>query len=550
MKSVKRLAVIFAAVLLTLSMALGIAACGGGGGTGGTKEGNVITVLYEGFVNGAVPTDHENNPYKKVIDEKYGVDYQLSVTSDLNTEIMKRYSSSNAVKPDIVVFGDYNQLRTLYDQGWYIDDYTPYLEYMPKLKTFFDEEENRRAVASIYEGDALTCLMYPNEGADWQFRIRKDWVAQWNEAKGTSGNPKTVDELLDMARWVKQSKGEGYYLFTSAGGLKSLGYIAEFMYMFTEHSSWYVDDTGKINHPYLDGSHEKYLNFLRTIVSEGLIDPSWYTQDWAAHKTNLYAGKIGIDYYTPVLAVEYMEGNGGQEAGNSGIWTSLSMPTADGLVRKGHPEYSRIGFKFAIGKENEGNPERMEKICRIINDMMYEETDDIESSLYYQLRWGITIDNYTLTATDKENEFERVLDEEGNDTGYYAFYTTVNREGHKRTNYGSLWDYGKPIQWGDHVIEYGKSASYGQSAYDFIEMFEQSQAYYGQQTLVNYADVVSLPSRIVTRTQSTVDEFEINYIKGTTRDTYADFVSKWLQSGASSLQTTAEQQLRTLGYIQ
>lgn len=538
-----------AAQILAFAMSLisvfGIAGCS----KTPEKTEKTIYVLYEGFVNGSVPDSYDDNPYKKLIDETFDVDYRLSVTSDLNTEIMKRYSSSNAIKPDIVVFSDYNQMRTLYDQGWYIDDYTPYLEYMPNIKPFFDSEESRKSVASIYDGDNLTCIMYPNDGSDWMYRIRRDWVAEWNAAKGTEGNPETVDELLDMARWVKRSKGEGYYLFTSAGGLKSLGYIANFQAMFSEYTDWYVDASGQINHPILDGTHKQYLDFLKTVIEEELIDPSWYTQDWGAHKTNLYSGKIGIDYYAPVLAVEYMEGSGANETTGAGIWTSLEMPTSEPGVRRQGNNYSRIGYVFAINKDNESSPERMEKICSIINDMMWQETDDITSSLYYQLRWGIGIDNYTLDAVDKENELEKIVDADGQDTGYYAFYASVNRDDHKRSSFGSLWDYGKPIQWSDKVIEYGKVSSYGQSAYDFIAMQEETQAYYAKQTKPKFLDMLSLPSKVVTRVESTIDEFEINYIKGTSAYTYEEFVQRWLTSGASSLKEVAEQQLRALGYI-
>lgn len=538
----KKISAFLLAVVLVLCC---VAGCGKQSNTSDEKT---IKVLYEGWVNGAVPLDYESNPYKKLIDETYGVDWQLSLTSDMNNEILKRFSSSHGDKPDVIIFTDVNKLKSLYNQGFLVEDYTPYLDAMPNISGFYTE--NRDQIGSIYTDDGkLMCVMYPRDTFAFNFRIRSDWVQEWNTAKGTVGNPKTTDDLLDMARWVKQTKGSDYYLFTSAGENTDLGQIKNLIYMFSEHDSWYVTDDGQLSHPILDGSHKEFLDFMKTVVSEGLIDPDWYTQSWGNHKTNLFNGKIGIDWHSPAIALEYAEGT--TQAQKSGIWTNLEMPTNDENVVRQGMNFSRIGgYKIVINKNC--SEEKIRKILTIFNDMMWRETNDIENSLYYQLRWGLNIDGYTIGRTDKENELEKVLDAEGNDTGFYAYYTQVNKDAHAKSKYGSLWDYGVPITSPeDRVIEHGLLQSYNESAYDYIKLFYDTRDYYDRQTTLNYQDMIrSSDPKLVNNVEAMVNEFEINYIQGKNSMSYDEFVQKWLSSGAKQMQSSAEQQLRELGYIQ
>lgn len=534
-------------ILSLIIVAVMLCAMAGCGGNTATENEKTIKVLYEGWVNGSVPTDYDVNPYKKVIDETYDVDWQLNLTSDMSNEILKRFSSTKGDKPDVIIFQNFNQLKSLYNQGFLVEDYTPYLDAMPNLVDYYTE--NRDSIGKIYSDEGqLICLMYPSDSTDFSFRIRTDWVEQWNAEAGTSGNPQTVDELLDMARWVKRTLGDDHYLFTSAGENEDLGQAKNYLYMFSEYSGWYINDSGELSHPILDGSHKAYLDFMRTIVSEKLIDPDWYTQSWGNHKTNLFSGKIGIDWHTPAIAVEYAEGTT-QEV-KTGIWTNFELPTdQEGVTRQG-VNYSRIGGNLIAINKN-CSEEKIRKILSIFDDMMLLSTDDIENAMYYMLRWGVNIDGYTIGKTDKENELEIVLDENGESTGFYAYYTMVNKEAHAKAKYGSLWDYGVPIQADDHVIEFGKLTAYTDAAYDYIKLHEQTRAYYDSQTKINFEDMIrSSDPKLVNNVEALVNEFEINYIQGKNTMTYEQFVEKWLSTGATQMQRSAEQQLAELGYIQ
>jgi putative aldouronate transport system substrate-binding protein len=535
------------ALLVTVIMSASLAACGIGGGIidnngddNGGGDDRTINILYEGWINGSVPSDYENNPYKKLIDETFDVDYKLSLTSDFKAEIGKRYSTNNSAKPDVIIFRDYMQLKSLYNQGWYVQDYTPWLEYVPNLKEYY--QTNRTKIASLWEGDNLTCLSQVHPNTYWSWKIRKDWVEDYGRM------PQTADDLLDMARWVKTAYGSDYYLFTAAGENKNLGYLGYLQYMFGEYNDWYVDAGGNVNHPILDGTRKQMLDYVKIIEQENLADPNWYTQSWGNHKTKIYNGHVGMAWYPAVIAQEYLSGNGNDESKASGIWQFMPMPTSQaGVVRQGATKNNFSTF-IAINADVEKNETKMKKILKIINDTMFTPTNDIENSLYYQLRWGLNIDGYTL-GDGPENEFTEVKDANGDGTGFYAYFVKKNASSHKKTAYGSLWDYGTILEnLGDKVIEYVNSSSYGQSALDFIEMYNDTQAYYAKQTKTNYTEAVSLNSRIVSTTTMISNEFEINYIKGRETD-FDAYKNEWLNAGGSTLKQSVEAQLRALGVI-
>ena len=523
-----------------------LSACGGGTGVSPMDDDKTINVLYEGWINTNLPQDYENNPYKKYIDETFDVDYRLNTTSDFKTEIAKRYSSSSSVKPDMVVFNDLTQLRTLYNQGFYVQDYTQWLDELPAIKPYY--ETNKTKIASCYNNGKLITIALPVDTNYRSFKIRKDWVKEWSPTHDPKDVPETTNELLDMARWVKQNKGSNYYLFTSAGDNKNLGSIGYLQYMFGEYNDWYIDANGNINHPILDGSHEQFLNFMRTVYEEGLIDPNWYIQSWGNHKTKLFAGNIGMDHYPAVIAQEYLAGNNNNEETASDIWEFMPMPTSEPGVTRQDYTITHLSRYIAINKDTAKNTVKMKKLLKIINDTMFNPTQSVEDSSYYKLRWGLEVDNYTI-GNGNTDEFTEVVDKNGNATGFYAYYVNKNRENHKKSSYGGLWDYGVMLEnLGDKVIEYQYATTYGQSAYDFIEMYNDTQAHFAKQTKINYMDSLYLNDKLVNAAAAVADEFEINYIKKTNSQNYEKFKSSWLAAGGEQLKQMAVTQLKALGY--
>lgn len=526
MKQLKKVLVAGLALMLLISV---FAGCGRqGGSVGETATDNIVEVIYNGWNNLPIANSYENNPYKEYIDETYGFDYRVSLTSNFNDEVSKRFASTRTRLPDIVVFdvADYAAMKSLYNQGFFIEDYTPYLDSMPQVKELF--ETNTAAKAKLTENGNIIALTRPGNDPVWMHRIRKDWVEKYANGK----IPETVDELLAMAANVKADSTTEYprYLFTAAGNREDIGDLHRYQFMFGDYDTWYVED-GQVSHPILDGSHEKFLDFCRTIYENDYIDPNFLLQDWTQKKTYLYNDHIGIDYYTPAIATETVFYNEDDES-YANIWTSMPMPTDTPGVERGAATQESFQQLFVINKDIVHNEEKFQSVLKFLNDMLYPEDESQRNdSLYMKIRWGVDIDNYEI---GEDKEMEPVL-RDGEDTGFITYYYQMNADNHTRPTNGSTWDYGVIMATtDDKVIEYLGATQYGQSAYDYIDLFNDALEYNTEHANVNYGEMVNLSSTIEGRLTDLLNEFETTYILGTNTMSYEEFKQQWLQYGGQT----------------
>lgn len=528
---------------VSLLFAFALAACGEATKTqiNGHVD-DIVEALYVGWNNQAIEEDYSKNPYKKYIDEKYGIDYRVSLTSDLQTELAKRFASSKSRKPDIILFRNqdaFTMMKTLYNQGFFVEDYTPYLDLAPRLKQVF--EDSPTAKAKLTENNKIIALTLPGEEPVWMFKIRQDWVDKFADGK----IPSTLEELLAMAERVKQDNPK-HYLFTSSGENKGFGNMESFQLMFSDYNSWYVKD-GEVSHPILDGTRKKFLDFMKTLYQNGYIDPNWYTQDWTKKKINLYNGAIGIDWYPPAIATEHVYFNGNNED-YTDIWVNLPMPTDTAGVERGNLVHT-FRYYFVISKDVEKDTEKMKKIMNFLNDMLYPETYDQEvrqESLYMKIRWGLGVDGYDF---GEGKEIEPIY-RDGEDTGFVTYYYLMNSSKHTRTQYAGSWDYGVPMATtDDRVVEYLAGSKYGKSAYNYIDLYNTAVEYYANHGRVDYSEMLNLNANILNNLDNLCDEFEITYVLGTNKMTYEQFVQEWLNYGAKTLKQSVEQQYRKAGLL-
>lgn len=541
----KRFMKVCTVALACVTLACTAAACGGEkGGIGATATDNIIEFVYDGWNNLPIANSYEGNPYKKYIDETYGFDFRVSLTADFKNEVSKRFASTKTRLPDVVVFEveNYAVMKSLYNQGFFLEDYTPYLDSLPRYKKLF--ESNLAAKAKLTENGNLIALTRPADNPVWMHKIRKDWVLKYANGK----MPETVEELLAMAENVKKDSKPNAekYLFTAAGSNEDIGDLRKFQFMFGDYDDWYVKD-GQVSHPILDGSHEKFLQFCRTLWENEYIYPNFYTQDWTQKKTTLLHGGIGIDWYTPAIATEQTFYNNDDET-QTNIWANLPMPSDTAGVKRKAAEQVTFKQLFVINKDVAKNESKFASLLRFLNDMLYPEDDaDREQSDYMKIRWGLEVDNYTIGVG---KEMEPVL-RDGQDTGFVTYYYQMNPSTHTRPGNGGTWDYGVIMATtDDKVIEYLGATKYGQSAYDYIDLFNGALEYNrANANPVNYGEMVNLSSRIQGRLTDVLNEFEITYIMGTTSMTYEQFKTRWLQYGGETAKKTVEAQFKAAGLL-
>ncbi len=556
MKFLKKSLFLLLALAITVGGFVGCGKNDNGGGVGEnspTATDNIVEILYEGWNNAPIANSYDNNPYKKYIDGTYGFDYRVSLTGSFNDEVSKRYASTKSRFPDIVVWRNtgetYTLMKSLYNQGFFIEDYTPYLDMSPYFKNVF--ETIPAAKAKLSENGKIVALVRKAPDQIWMHQIRKDWINEYAGGK----MPETLDELLVMAENVKKSNAglpveDHKYLFTSSGQRESLGTLSNFIYMFTEHGDWYFDEEGNVSHPIIDGDYKKLLDFVKTIYDNGYVDPNFLLQDWNQKKTLLYKDKIGIDWYPPVLASEHVFYNGNNED-FANIWTNMPMPTdTAGVTRKGVAKNS-LGIYFTINKDLVYNEKKFASVMKFLSDMMYPDESSsvsVEESLYMKIRWGLDIDNYTI-GEGKEMEY---IMKDGENTGFIAFYQQKNAENHAKYTNGATWDYGVPMAWdNDKVVEYLGAQNYGQSAYDYIDMYNGAIEYYSDERFanVNYAEILNYNAKTQGTLNDLANEFSVTYVLGTNDKTYEQFVQEWLKYGGNTVKTIAESQFEAAGFI-
>ncbi len=541
------------ATALIGAVAMPLGACGGS-----SSDAN-IEILLEGWLNQVLPQDTATNPYNKYLEEKYGMAFTLTNTSDLTTTITKRFSSKKTPPPDVLIFNpeDYASMISLYEQGFLCDDYTTYLQSAPDLQALFADETGHISKKFVQNGNTVAMVL-PALPQVWGYKIRQDWVDDYADGKA----PSSPEELLTLAEKIKNiaidSNGDPvYYLFTSAGQQEDFGRDMKELLNIWGYTDWYVTSEGEVSHPILDGNFKTYLDFVKTLVQNKYIQPNWYTDTWENHKSMIYVNsskvndtydtRIGITCYNSSIVTESVFYNDNET--NCEQYSHLDMPKASATgnwatvtpeyAGKANTEYSysKIIVVSADAAEDE---QKMATIMEFLNDLV------IPSETYYAMRWGIGCDNY-----EYEDEVLAVKDGTGEDTGYHVYLSQKNKDTHAKHNYGFI-DYGAMCDnAGDKMIEYGTALSVTTSPLKYIQLEEDTKAFNQANAKINYAELLQLNNLLYTNVQDYMHEFEINYVQGTAGYTdYQAFVDGWLEIGGSTLKMQAEMQLRAAGYIQ
>ncbi|MDD4988387.1 MAG: hypothetical protein PHS68_05800 [Candidatus Izemoplasmatales bacterium] len=504
----------------------------------GSEDKIPVEVLLNGWNNIPVSTDYQENPYKQYIDNTYGLDFTMTNTADLETELAKRYASASTRKPDVIIFNEDNfyTMKALYNQGFFVEDYTEYLEGIPAWNNNMATGTNPYYKFSE-NGKLIALAMPPAEAFSWCFKIRNDWVESYSP---TGENPETVTELLQMAENVKTSLGDGYYLFTAAGENKGFGNMENFQFMFGDHNDFYVNDAGDVDHPLFDGSRKKFLDFMKTLFDNGYVDPNFYTQAWGAQTGNIVTGTSGLVWFCANIETVMTWANNDDETNYSGLWDNLEMPTDTvGITRTSGAMESFSRF-IVISQDAAEDSEKMTRILALLNDMAHP------SDSYYRIRWGYDIDSYEL---GEGKDVEMVMDPETNEwTGFYAYFD--RRDDHLKHANGGLWDYGVMNSTReDKVIEYLTAQSYTTSAYEFIRLYNESREYNLANRADNPGEILNLNARLYTTLKDYQSEFEISYIRGTNKITYEQFINNWLGYGGDTILQAVESQFQVAGYI-
>lgn len=486
------------------------------GSSAGEKDSQKISI--EIMSNAWVGTARGNNdPYKAWLDKTFNVDAKLTASTNFKDQIMVRVSSGDV--PDIIAPGDKNLMLSLYDEGVLLDDWNKYKKQVP---TIFKEMNETAQKGATVDGK-LAFISQLEDQNDWSWKIRKDWLHNLGLK-----TPTTPEELLDVARKFtnndpdKDGKNDTY-AFTSAGGKTGVGEINELGFMWGP-VGFYLGDDKKVNNWILDGNCKKWLDYMREIVKEKLIDPDWYTIGWEDRKPKLFKGTYGICWYPSVIVGE-CEGGTGATGKTVGWWEDMPTPKGSetgGIIGANNPYASMR----TISADAEKDPDKLDRLLQIFESVEYPNKG------YYQLRWGVDCDKF-------------VLKDAGD--GYKFINSKTAHKGINQrlpdSNQG-LWDWGCWIGCGyaDKVLETG-SDEMDDACRAQLNMIKTTAS---MKKMSDANSLFTFDNTISTQLSTIEAAFEYKYINGQTDD-YSGFQKNWLGAGGQKLLDAAQKQAKTLG---
>lgn len=572
----KNLFKVIAAVLATVSVAC-FTACGKkpqeSNTAGGTDK---ITLLLSGWTN--TPTSADD-PYRKWIADNYGLDVSLNATTDFANSVMIGFSSKT--KPNIVAFPSFTSFRQIRDQGVLLDDWTPYLEKMPNFKKMLEGDSQKYTKQVMTDANGkLNAIWTPATPPTWSLKIREDWANEYRAltdnydkngnvatdsasvyipagATVTDGGkwmPNSPDDLLYFARYIKVFKNKGlasadYYGFTTAGGKNSLGTLETWMPLMWGRVpvvpyGYYVAD-GKVSFSTTDGSFEPYLNYLRNICDEELIDPSWFSQQFSDDKRTTY-GKIGIQWYPGSISSSTQIDANANRKENEKIdttdwWETYPLPVADDAVNEYAGYMAGMGLAgniITVSKQTSLNKALMEKICKLIDDCYAyhdEATGEYHRGVAYDaLRWGVGIED----GVNYKNIPSSTL--------VYCNTAGDNKKTY-RGQYSGAWDWGAWISSSYDGVVQGTDKEITSITLKVAEHNLKTATY---KTTPQIGEFLTLDSGKVTDVVADMVSFAYKYATRTTEKTVAGYCAEMnARADFKSLLAEAENQFRTLGLL-
>lgn len=530
MKLKKQLCILLACITCLTFMVSG---CGDTTINVGSSEQNeenpTIELLTTGWVN--TPTD-ENDPYKAWILENYGLNVNLTATSDFSNQVLIKFASDN--QPDIVSFSSVNDFLKIYNQESLLLDWTPYLDKMPNVKAVIEADETTKQMFT--RDGKIIALWTQADPPTWSLKVRADWL----ENLGLKA-PRTPEELLNVARAFRNNDPDGNgikdtYAFTSAGNGADFGTLGQWIALMYGRVSiapygFFVEDN-EVQYELFTGNHKKMLDFIKTIVEEDLIDPSWYIQSWDQKKLT-HAGKVGFEWYPGVISQEAEQNNEKQDGSTLGWWETIDVPKDPDSERGGLlPEIGGAGHIITVSAKTALDSNKMDKICAFLNDIVIPPSGD-RPVAYDALRWGVGIE-----------EGVQYVNIEGSDLSY----CNTGDEKQLKTYRGSVpgaWDWGAWFSTtGDKVVQ-GSSNDISDI---ILKVVEHDAKTAEMATYSQIGELLTLDATLVGKVTRLTNEFEYKYVTGKITD-YDSFVEEWKEIGGDQLMEEAEKQFKEYGLI-
>ena len=364
--------------------------------------------------------------------------------------------------------------------------------------------------------------------------------------------PDTPEDLIYFARYIKVFKNKGqnldYFGFTTAGGGNSLGTLETWMPLMwgrvpVAPYGFYVDKNGAVQFSTTDGTFAPYLNYLRQIVDEKLIDPNWFVQQFSNDSRTTY-GKIGIQWYPgSITSSTQIDANAGR-SGDAQIdttdwWETYPLPVSESATN----EYAGFmageglaGNIITVSKQTALNAPLMDKICKFIDDCYAyhdEETDTYQRGVAYDaLRWGVGIES---SISYKEIPDSNLT------------YCNTSGDGNTyRGRYSGAWDWGAWISSSYDGVVQGTDQEITAITMKVAQHNLKTATY---KTTPQIGEYLILDSAKVNDMVADMVGFAYKYAVRDNAQSVEEYCNSWRKNGGDAMIEEAAAQFRSLGLL-
>lgn len=410
-------------VVLSLLLAISLAACSGSNGNGASEtakpestdsktEGNPNNEAALDYTFGENQTfrsnepvtysmmysDHENYPYKEdwrlwsAIQEKTNVSFDLSITARTEYENQKSLLVNSGDAPYII--------PKTYEEASFIPSgqivpISDYVQYMPNYSKAVKDWGMEKDLTTKMQADGKYYVLpglWEVSGGGYSYIIRKDvFEAAGVDVTGNEGNW-TYEDFYQAMKKVQEHTGKKNIFSDQFKGESTLN-IAAVAYGVTggwgvanglqfdeEKKQFYFANTTE--------SFKEYVTYFNKLIKEGIMDPESFTQEDDAAQAKFYKGDSYII-------------NGNYQL-MSDFKTKMQDPNAElyMIVQPGGPkgmlqiEASRLenGIMISQNALKDLGEEKFIKMLRFVDWLWYSEEGQTLSL------WGVEGETYTKDA--------------------------------------------------------------------------------------------------------------------------------------------------------
>ena len=407
------------ALMMAVSMAGSLAACGGGDSSKGTSKGGasegstedgMVELTYMHKLNGTEKyvgdDDINNNVWTRCYQDDLGIklNYTIAAAGDDYTQKLTMAIASNEL-PDLMDLPP-EEFSELANAGMLADITDSYEKDASDLLKQTIEVDGGIQLASAKVDGKLYGLpqLSAADGTCDLLWIRTDWL----ENLGLKA-PTTMDELIEVAKAFRYNDPDGngqddtwgigfQKAIVSEDGASPGSYEGFFAAYGAYAKAWVKGDDGKITYSGINNGIKDALTQLNQMYEDGLIDPEFGVKDTVKLGEDISAGKVGMFYGLEGMPWGACKSN--IENNPEAEWQCYPIVSATDEPAK-PITYVRISRYYAANAKCE-HPEALVKIANVFQDKInsLDSTEETLNTFGVDPETGINFAEYAAFGMD------------------------------------------------------------------------------------------------------------------------------------------------------